>query len=245
MSDEPLVFTNDQFSGRARVFPLPELVMFPHVMQALHVFEPRYRRMTEDALGDADPPDLQEAAPIAMATFAGTSWREDYAGTPPLRPVVCVGRIVRHRRLPDGRHDLVLHGVARARILAMHEPGGDRPYRMAELVPLERPHAPRPPMPGVRSAFEEMLARPRLGRVEGMQQALEWFRRPEMPTHAAVEVAGHVLVRDPELRYRMLSEADPVRRASLLRDAVAGIERMVALAERQGSDAWPRGESWN
>jgi hypothetical protein len=52
-------------------------------------------------------------------------------------------------------------------------------------------------------------------------------------------------VRDPELRYRMLSEADPVRRASLLRDAVAGIERMVALAERQGSDAWPRGESWN
>jgi len=223
------------------LFPLGTVSLLPHALQALHVFEPRYRQMTEDAIGDGDPVDLAEAAPIAMAVLADHGSLLDYAGTPPLR----VGRIVCHRRLPDGRHDLVLHGVARARILAMHEPGGDRPYRMAELVPLERPHAPRPPMPGVRSAFEEMLARPRLGRVEGMQQALEWFRRPEMPTHAAVEVAGHVLVRDPELRYRMLSEADPVRRASLLRDAVAGIERMVALAERQGSDAWPRGESWN
>jgi len=50
MSDEPLAFSSEQFCGRARVFPLPNLVMFPHVMQALHVFEPRYRAMLEEAV---------------------------------------------------------------------------------------------------------------------------------------------------------------------------------------------------
>ena len=38
------------FSGTARLFPLPNLVLFPHVVQGLHVFEPRYRQMTADAL---------------------------------------------------------------------------------------------------------------------------------------------------------------------------------------------------
>lgn len=233
------------YSQPVALFPLASVALLPHALQALHVFEPRYRQMTEDALGDADPPDLPSAAPIAMATFAGSAWRDEYAGTPPLRPVVCVGRIVRHRRHPDGRHDLVLHGVSRARILAMHEPEAGRPYRMAELVPLERPHAPRPPMHRARGAFEEILRRPRLGRLDGTRQVLEWFRRPDMPTHAAVEVAGHVLVRDAEARYRLLAEPDPLRRAGIVRDALLDLERLVALADRQGSDSWPRGESWN
>ncbi|MFM8272901.1 MAG: LON peptidase substrate-binding domain-containing protein, partial [Gemmata sp.] len=38
------------FAGTVRLFPLPNLVVFPHVVQGLHVFEPRYRRMTADAL---------------------------------------------------------------------------------------------------------------------------------------------------------------------------------------------------
>ena len=40
----------DDFAGQARLFPLPNLVLFPHVMQPLHIFEPRYRRMLKDAL---------------------------------------------------------------------------------------------------------------------------------------------------------------------------------------------------
>ena len=38
------------FAGTARLFPLPNLVFFPQVMQPLHIFEPRYRQMTADAL---------------------------------------------------------------------------------------------------------------------------------------------------------------------------------------------------
>ena len=32
------------------VFPLPDLVLFPHVILPLHVFELRYRTMVRDAL---------------------------------------------------------------------------------------------------------------------------------------------------------------------------------------------------
>ena len=44
-------FDADAFSGVARLFPLPNLVMYPHVMQPLHIFEGRYREMLE-ALAD-------------------------------------------------------------------------------------------------------------------------------------------------------------------------------------------------
>ena len=127
----------------------------------------------------------------------------------------------------------------------MHEPEGTRLYRMAEVVPLERPRGKRPAMPAVRAALAGLLRRPRLARIEATRQVLECFGEPQIPTHAAVEVAGYALVRDAEARYRLLAEPDPMRRAEQVRDAIAELERLVALAERQGSEEWPKGESWN
>ena len=39
------------FGNRSRLFPLPGVVLFPHAVLPLHIFEARYRQMTEDALG--------------------------------------------------------------------------------------------------------------------------------------------------------------------------------------------------
>ena len=47
-----LQFDASTFSGVARLFPLPNLVLYPHVMQPLHIFEERYREMLEDAIAD-------------------------------------------------------------------------------------------------------------------------------------------------------------------------------------------------
>ena len=38
------------FTGVARLFPLPGPGLFPHAVQPLHIFEPRYRQMAADAL---------------------------------------------------------------------------------------------------------------------------------------------------------------------------------------------------
>ncbi len=50
MPENALAFDPSTFSGKARLFPLPNLVMFPHVVLPLHIFEPRYRQMTEHSL---------------------------------------------------------------------------------------------------------------------------------------------------------------------------------------------------
>ncbi|MDA0578722.1 MAG: LON peptidase substrate-binding domain-containing protein, partial [Verrucomicrobia bacterium] len=34
------------------VFPLPDCVLFPHTLLPLHIYEPRYRKLVEDALDD-------------------------------------------------------------------------------------------------------------------------------------------------------------------------------------------------
>ena len=72
---DDLSFLPENFSGKARLFPLPNLVLFPHVMQPLHIFEPRYRDLLEDALaGDRL---------VAMAVLA-PGWEKTYEGRPPL-----------------------------------------------------------------------------------------------------------------------------------------------------------------
>ena len=39
-----------QFTGYAPMFPLPNGVLFPHLVLPLHIFEDRYREMTADTL---------------------------------------------------------------------------------------------------------------------------------------------------------------------------------------------------
>ena len=233
------------FSQPVALFPLPTVSLLPHALQPLHVFEPRYRSMVIDALGASLTGKFEHAAPIAMATFSGEAWRDSYGGAPALRPVVCVGRIVQHQRLPDGRHDIMLHGVARAKIVAMHEADDSRPYRMAELEPLEPRAMNRPRMLRVRRAMHALLARPRLERVIAARHVLDWFARDDVPTHAAIEVAGYALVRNAEARYQLLAEPNAFRRAGIVRDAIVDLERLICMAERQHSADWPKGESWN
>src|SRR5438067_9110869 len=96
------------FAGSARLFPLPNLVLFSHVMQPLHVFEPRYRQMTADALA-AD-------RLIALALLK-PGWEPDYEGRPDLFEVACLGRVVAEQRLEDGRYNILLRGLARIRLL--------------------------------------------------------------------------------------------------------------------------------
>ena len=232
------------FAHPVALFPLASTALMPNALQPLHVFEPRYRRMVIDAVGDAGD-GLDSAAPIAMATFHGDGWRDDYGGTPPLRATVCVGRIVRHLPLPDGRHDIVLLGTCRARIARMIEPCAGRPYRMAELVPVADRARPRALVARAREAVVSVLSRPRFSRLQSAVPLREWICRPDVPPRTAVDVASHALVNDAEARYRLLEERDPCRRAHEVCDALVAMERMIARAERQRSDEWPSGQSWN
>ncbi len=112
----------ETFSGRAPLFPLPNVVLFPRTVLPLHVFEPRYRAMTERA--------LRGERLIAMALLK-PGWEPHVQGSPPIFETVGLGRIVQEQRLPDGRYNLALLGVARARIL--DEETTSAGYRLASL----------------------------------------------------------------------------------------------------------------
>ena len=110
-------------SDVVRLFPLPNVVLFPRVDLPLHVFEPRYRDLVKDALAD----DRM----IGMALLRG-DWRRDYDGRPDLFPLGCAGTIEACSALADGRSNLILRGVSRFEIV---EELSDEPtsYRQARV----------------------------------------------------------------------------------------------------------------
>ncbi len=108
------------------LFPLPNVVLFPRAVLPLHIFEERYKSMTADAL---------EGQKLVAMALLRPGWEKSYYGRPAIEPVVCVGQIVSHERLPDGNYNLLLQGMMRARMLLEHSPG-DRLYRMARLEPM-------------------------------------------------------------------------------------------------------------
>src|SRR5437870_3448532 len=103
------------------VFPLPNLVLFPGVPLPLHIFEPRYREMVRDATGG------QEI--IGMALLRG-DWQQRYHEKPDIFETGCAGRIVNVESLPDGRFNILLHGL---REFAVQRHIFDKPYRQAHV----------------------------------------------------------------------------------------------------------------
>jgi Lon protease-like protein len=208
------------FSRPMALFPLPGCVLMPHATVPLHIFEPRYRRMTRDA--------LQRHAPIAMATFAGHEWRQNYEGTPAVRPVVCVGQIVRHERFPDGRYNMLLQGVCRARVV---EEVPHEPYRTALLEPFEPAPTLEIDLDAERRQLEELLNDQLLRQLAAVSAIHNWLS-DEIPTAALIDLATMTVCNNVEERYRMLSEADPVSRAHWLSHYLRDIRRTMAQAER-------------
>lgn len=109
------------------LFPLPNVVLFPQVPLPLHVFEPRYRTLVEDALASHRT--------IGMVLLK-PGYETDYHGRPDIYPIGCTGSIVGEERLDDGRYNLLLQGQRRFRVLA-EDPGGA--YRIAQVEDLPEP----------------------------------------------------------------------------------------------------------
>lgn len=113
------------FPTRFPIFPLPNVVLFPGTYLPLHIFEPRYRAMTEAALSGDEV--------IGMVLIRPDE--DPMQARAPAFAVGCAGRIVESRRLDDGRFHLLLHGERRFRVV--RELDLRTPWRSveAELLP--------------------------------------------------------------------------------------------------------------
>ena len=119
MSMDPTILEN--FDGKVRLFPLPNVVLFPRVIQPLHIFEPRYKQMVEDA--------LEDNRLIALCLLQPTAGLG--GSTSPIYPDICIGQILQEERLPDGRFNLLLQGVSSAKIIS--EVNNGKLYRTAKV----------------------------------------------------------------------------------------------------------------
>ena len=105
------------------VFPLPTTVLFPHAHVPLHVFEPRYRALVASA--------LQGDGRLVIGTLK-PGYEPDYYGCPEVYPIACVGRIVEHELLEDGRSDIIVRGERGVKLLDFV---ATSPFRVATFAP--------------------------------------------------------------------------------------------------------------
>lgn len=235
MAEESSIQVN--FAKPIPLFPLDSAVLLPQQVVPIHIFEPRYRQMVEHA--------LDASGQIALAVFRGQRWKQEYHGRPPLRPAVCIGQIIQHEKLPDGRYNLLVQGVCRARIVEESPPDAQRLYRSAILEPVGIDAEEEQKLYGVRERLTELLAEDPLSQLHHAERVVEHIRNDDIPTSVVLELVSFVLPTRRELRYRLLAEGDAGQRADLLEHELLGIRSLMHRASAQHPENWPKGVSWN
>lgn len=201
-------FSLEDFSGTTRIFPLPNLVVFPHVVQPLHIFESRYVEMLEDAIAGDHM--------VAMALLL-PGWEPDYDGRPPVDPYVCLGRIMSHAPAKDNRYNILFGGITRAKITT--ELPVKRSFReaqvevLADVEPLENDSEVPKLHNDLVAAFrkyipEEVLAEKQMNDVLDQQSHLGTL----------TDLISYSLPLELSFRQFLLAEVDVLQRTRMLLD---------------------------
>lgn len=195
----------DNFTGVVRLFPLPNVVLFPHVVQPLHIFEPRYRQMTADAL-DNDR--------LLAPALLHPGWEGAYESRPAIHAIVCVGKIVGDQCLSDGRYNLLLRGLSRARVL--EEIKDDKPYRSARVEVL--PDGVSPPKDLARALHKQLgeVVRPWFPVRGPALEQLQELLKSELPLAVLCDILGFAVPLAVAVKQRLLEERDVAERAHAL-----------------------------
>jgi len=102
------------------VFPLAGALLLPRGKLPLNIFEPRYKALTEDALGAGRMFGMIQPDPT----------KPEGPGGPSLFRVGCLGRLSAFSETDDGRYQITLTGLIRFGVAA--ELPGQRGYRRVQ-----------------------------------------------------------------------------------------------------------------
>lgn len=106
--------------GVIPVFPLPGALLLPRARLPLHIFEPRYLQMLDDAL----------KTPHRLIGMVQPNEVEGRKGNG-LQTIGCAGRVTQFSETEDNRYLITLSGISRFRV--QHEVDGFTPYRRCEV----------------------------------------------------------------------------------------------------------------
>jgi hypothetical protein len=179
-----------QSAESLKVFPLPSAVLLPHSVIPLHIFEPRYRDLVRDAVAGDRIMALAQLEP---------GWEPRYSERPALQRMMCAGLIVWDEELEDGRYNILLQGVCRARLVS--ELASERLYREVRVELL-----PDPPFEGqeeeqLRQAVLELAGRVPPSFSEGLLPAVARAKGG-----ALADVVGAAIIPESERRQQLLTQ---------------------------------------
>jgi Lon protease-like protein len=192
-----------QFRGTARLLPLPDLVLFPHVVQPLHIDEPRYCQLLGAAL-DSD-------GLIGMSVLAPGTNHPDK-----LLSQACLAKVVTYQRQQDGCYNVLLVGLRRFRI--EEELPSEKPYREAKVALLEdctdseHTRDYQTLQTELLEKFRDSLTQEH-GPVDELLSA-------EIPLEALTDLMSFSVPLEHHLKCQLLGEVDVQRRAELLLQAL-------------------------
>lgn len=213
MSEESFSFSADQFAGVARVFPLPNLVMFPHVMQPLHIFEPRYRAMLEEA--------IEDDRLIAMGLLA-PGWEKQSEGRPTLREMACLCRVATYQQTDKNTYNVLMLGVRRLKLVKELPP--KKLFRVVESEILEDTQPDDLAEDGVRELQQQLFAgfKRSLPKMPDAFEQLDQLLGSQITLGMLTDIVAYTINLNLESKVRLLGETDVVRRAELLLEAIDG-----------------------
>jgi Lon protease-like protein len=202
---------------RLPLFPLPNVVLFPHASLRLHIFEERYREMTRDMLSGERF--------VAMGLIVESATPADER--PAVEPIAGVGEVLMAHELPDGRFNLVLRGHARVHI--DEELASDRPYRLvsASVLP-DFPISDRNELRDAEQTLRVLIGQLADAIPEGGEPLRQIVAGLETPA-ALANVAAAELIADLAVRQQLLEMRDVGKRLErVTAEIVAMTARLVA-----------------
>jgi Lon protease-like protein len=195
---------DDRVLEEVPVFPLPQVVLFPHAQLPLHIFEPRYRTMLEDCLAS------NGAIVIAQLDRKGGGRINEYAGA---------GVITEHTKLPDGRSNIIVSGRARVRLeeLVFEDPPR-YPYKRARATLIHERNAK---IVDTERAALLTAASMFASEVKKHDPSFSFRLPPAVDAGGLADAVAFQLVVDPGIRQSILEQLDPLKRIRMVTNQLA------------------------
>ena len=185
------------------IFPLPGALLLPRSRLPLHLFEPKYLQMLEDALKTSQ-------RLIGMVQPNEVPGRSG----PGLHTIGCAGRVMQFSETEDGRYLVTLGGVSRFRVL--REVEGFTPYRRCDVAwdGFDRDLGPEEKDPEFsRPAFLKTLER----FFDARELSADWETLKEADDELLINSLSMMLDFDPEDKQALLEAPSlSTRRETLL-----------------------------
>jgi len=184
------------------VMPLPGVLLFPHALLPLYIFEPRFREMLEHAL------NRDRMFAVALLKPQKTRWEssDDFfpiAGVGLIR--ACVGR-------GDGTSNLILQGLERVRFASFEQ---EHPFPLASIEQLESDYTSSVETEALSAKVLELYSKfKREGRElpAKVDKYLSDLGDPEM----LADLVASTFISDPLRKQRILEELSVNQRLRLL-----------------------------